>query len=165
MRGTTAERGAGQLACRGARETGQQGEHGERGARTHAAKVGPERSAGLDIPASRPVCHRRLIPGRVRLRPLVRMPAQPGLNVRAGRHHAQASIAGVGQRVPHQRVADTLALGRGRDLGVLEVENIISEHGVHQLRVAAGKRHEETGLIGVVLNGQCEPTARRVTIR
>jgi len=61
-------------------------------------------------------------------------------------------LARVGQRGPHQGVPDTVPLARRRDLGVLELEDVVAERRIHQLRIAVGQRHEEAGAFGIVLD-------------
>jgi hypothetical protein len=45
-------------------------------------------------------------------------------------------------------------------LGVLEVENVIAEGRVDELRVAVGEGEEETGMVGVMPNGHSGPSRR-----
>ena len=96
-------------------------------------------------------------------RPLLRMPAQPGLDVGARRHDPHSSLAGVGQGRPHQRVADAAPLSGGWELGMLEVENVIAERRVDQLRVAVGEGEVEAGVVGVMPNGHAGPSRRIVS--
>ena len=81
------------------------------------------------------------------------MPTQPRLHVWAGRDHAQTVLAGVCQRGSHQGVTHAMALAGGRHLGVLEVEDAFTERRVHELGFAVGQADDESGVLGIVLNG------------
>ena len=96
-------------------------------------------------------------------RPLPRMLAQPGLDIGARRHHPHSLLPGVGQGRPHQRVADAAPLSGRRHLGVLEVEDVIAEWRVDELRVSVGEGKEESGMVGVVPNGLAGPRRRIVS--
>ena len=81
------------------------------------------------------------------------MLAQPGPYVGARRHHPHVLLAGVGQGRPHQRIAQTASLSGWRHLGMLEVEDIVAEWRVEELRVSVCERDEEAGMVGVMPNG------------
>jgi hypothetical protein len=72
-------------------------------------------------------------------------------------------LAGVGQGRSHQRVADAAPMSGRRHFGVLEVENVIAERGIEELRVAVGQGEEEAGMVGVMPNGHAGPSRRIVS--
>jgi hypothetical protein len=82
------------------------------------------------------------------------MAPEPDLDIWAGGDDAQFVLAGVGQRGTHQRVAHALALAGRRNFGMLEVEHIIAERGVEELRVPIGEGNDEAGLLRIMSDGR-----------
>ena len=81
------------------------------------------------------------------------MSPEPDLDIRAGGDDAKSTLARVGQRGTHERVADALALARRRNFGMLEVEHVVAERGVKELRISIGEGDDEAELLGIVGDG------------
>jgi hypothetical protein len=61
-------------------------------------------------------------------------------------------LTGIRQGGPHERIADPLAVAGAGYFSVLEVEDVVGEIGVEEIRLSIGEGYEETLALGVVSN-------------
>ena len=81
------------------------------------------------------------------------MAPEPDLDIRAGGDDAESPLARVGQRGTHERVAYALTLARRWNFGMLEVEHVVAERGIKELRVSIGEGDDEAELLGIMSDG------------
>ena len=86
-------------------------------------------------------------------RPLVRVPAEPGLDVGAGSHHPGSPLPGVRERGAHEDIAHAFATAGRRHFRMLKVDDVVGELAVEQLGLALGQIHHEPGARGLVAHG------------
>src|SRR5690349_7969701 len=71
------------------------------------------------------------------------MPTQPHLHIGAGGHHSEPPLAGVGEDRADERITHTLTPARRRHLRMLELEEIVAQGRIQQLRLAVDERNQE----------------------